>query len=171
MQRRMSVNLPEGQGLRFWKLTGREAVSEPFAWTLTLLGEDARINRSNLLGKSATVTLPTQNGLASRYLNGKVTRVAVSPVELSGTRYAAYTLTVEPDLWPMKLDRNMRIFQGKTVPEIVKEVLNEYQVKVDDNLTENFRAWGLNLKELITKSTSIRPQIQALPQSAHSLAL
>ena len=71
----------------------------------------------------------------------------------------------------MKLDRNMRIFQGKTVPEIVKEVLNEYQVKVDDNLTENFRAWGLNLKELITKSTSIRPQIQALPQSAHSLAL
>jgi len=146
MQRRIAVNLPEGQGLRFWKLTGREAVSEPFVWTLTLLGEDARINRSNLLGKSATVTLPTQNGLASRYLNGKVTRVAVSPVELSGTRYAAYTLTVEPDLWPMKLDRNMRIFQGKTVPEIVKEVLNEYQVKVDDKLTENFRIWDYSVQ-------------------------
>lgn len=121
-------------------------MSEPFVWTLTLLGEDARINRSNLLGKSATVTLPTQNGLASRYLNGKVTRVAVSPVELSGTRYAAYTLTVEPDLWPMKLDRNMRIFQGKTVPEIVKEVLNEYQVKVDDKLTENFRIWDYSVQ-------------------------
>ncbi|WLI77594.1 type VI secretion system tip protein TssI/VgrG [Kosakonia sp. H02] len=146
MQTRISVNLPEGQGLRFWKLTGREAVSEPFIWTLTLLGEDARINRSNLLGKSVTVTLPTQNSLSSRYLNGKVTRVAVSPVELSGTRYAAYTLTVEPDLWPMKLDRNMRIFQSKTVPEIVKEVLNEHQVHVDDKLTENFRVWDYSVQ-------------------------
>ena len=30
-----------------------------------------------------------------RYINGKVTRVAVSAVELTGTRYAVYQLTVE----------------------------------------------------------------------------
>lgn len=38
--------------------------------------------------------------------------MAVSAVELTGTRYAVYQLTVEPDLWPMKRDRNLRIFEG-----------------------------------------------------------
>ncbi|MFB5034782.1 contractile injection system protein, VgrG/Pvc8 family, partial [Enterobacter hormaechei] len=104
----------------FWKLSGREAMSESFALTLTLLGTDARIDRSKLLGQPVTVTIPTQNLLTSRYINGKVTRVAVSAVELTGTRYAVYQLTVEPDLWPMKRDRNLRIFQGQTVPQIVK---------------------------------------------------
>lgn len=65
----------------------------------------------------------------------------VSPLELSDTRYAAYTLTVEPDLWPMKRDRNMRILQGKTAPEIVKEILHDLQMNVDDQLTENYLVW------------------------------
>ncbi len=98
-------------------------MSESFALTLTLLGTDARIDRSKLLGQPVTVTIPTQNLLTSRYINGKVTRVAVSAVELTGTRYAVYQLTVEPDLWPMKRDRNLRIFQGQTVPQIVKTLL------------------------------------------------
>ncbi|MDK9986242.1 phage late control D family protein, partial [Enterobacter asburiae] len=84
-----------------------------------VLGTDARIDRSKLLGQPVTVTIPTQSLLTSRYVNGKITRVAVSAVELTGTRYAVYQLTVEPDLWPMKRDRNLRIFQGQTVPQIV----------------------------------------------------
>ncbi|OUQ98518.1 type IV secretion protein Rhs, partial [Pluralibacter gergoviae] len=114
MLNRITVTLPAGE-LLFWKLSGREAISESFALSLTLLGTDARIDRSRLLGQPVTVTIPTQSLLSSRYINGKVTRVAVSATELSGTRYAVYTLTVEPDLWPMKRDRNLRIFQGQTV--------------------------------------------------------
>ncbi|MBJ6598893.1 type VI secretion system tip protein VgrG, partial [Enterobacter asburiae] len=77
----------------------------------------------------------------SRYVNGKITRVAVSAVELTGTRYAVYQLTVEPDLWPMKRDRNLRIFQGQTVPQIVKTLLGEHQVNVEDKLTGSYRVW------------------------------
>ncbi|KAB0846292.1 contractile injection system protein, VgrG/Pvc8 family, partial [Cronobacter sakazakii] len=116
MLNRITVQLPV-EGLLFWKLSGREALSEPFMFTLTLLGTDARADRSALLGQPVTVTIPTQALMTPRYLNGKVTRVAVSAVELSGTRYAAYELTVEPDLWPMQRDRNLRIFQGQTVPQ------------------------------------------------------
>ena len=54
---------------------------------------DARIDRSKLLGQPVTVTIPTQNLLTPRYINGKVTRVAVSAVELTGTRYAVYRYT------------------------------------------------------------------------------
>ncbi|EMH4164444.1 type VI secretion system tip protein VgrG [Pluralibacter gergoviae] len=140
MLNRITVTLPDGE-LLFWKLAGREAMSEPFALTLTLLGTDARIDRSRLLGQPVTVTIPTQSLLAPRYINGKITRVAVSATELSGTRYAAYALTVEPDLWPMKRDRNLRIFQGQTVPQIVQALLAEYQVNVEDRLTGSYREW------------------------------
>ena len=140
MLNRITVQLPV-EGLLFWKLSGREAMSESFALTLTLLGTDARIDRSKLLGQPVTVTIPTQNLLSSRYINGKVTRVAVSAVELTGTRYAVYQLTVEPDLWPMKRDRNLRIFQGQTVPQIVKTLLGEHQVNVEDKLTGSYRVW------------------------------
>lgn len=140
MLNRITVQLPV-EGLLFWKLTGREAMSESFALTLTVLGTDARIDRSKLLGQPVTVTIPTQNLLTSRYVNGKITRVAVSAVELTGTRYAVYQLTVEPDLWPMKRDRNLRIFQGQTVPQIVKTLLGEHQVNVEDKLTGSYRVW------------------------------
>ena len=140
MLNRITVQLPV-EGLLFWKLSGREAMSESFALTLTLLSTDARIDRSRLLGQPVTVTLPTQSLLSPRFINGKITRAGVSAVELSGTRYAVYTLTVEPDLWPMKRDRNLRIFQGQTAPQIVKTLLGEYQVNVEDRLTGSYRVW------------------------------
>ncbi|MDU7201155.1 MAG: type VI secretion system tip protein TssI/VgrG, partial [Enterobacteriaceae bacterium] len=140
MLNRITVQLPV-DGLLFWKLSGREALSEPYALGLTLLGTDARIDRSQLLGKSVTVTVPTQDMTSPRYFNGKVTRVAVSAVELSGTRYAVYQLSVESDLWPMQRDRNLRIFQGQTVPQIVKTLLSESKVNVEDKLSESYRVW------------------------------
>lgn len=140
MSNRITVQLPV-EGLLFWKLSGHEAMSEMFELSLTLLGSDARLDRSKLLGQPVTVTIPTQNALSSRYFNGKITRVAVSAVELSGIRYAVYQLIVEPDLWPMKRDRNLRIFQGKTVPQIINTLLSEYQVNVEDKLNGSYRVW------------------------------
>lgn len=140
MSNRITVQLPV-EGLLFRKLSGHEAMSEMFELSLTLLGSDARLDRSKLLGQPVTVTIPTQNALSSRYFNGKITRVAVSAVELSGIRYAAYQLIVEPDLWPMKRDRNLRIFQGQTVPQIINTLLSEYQVNVEDKLNGSYRVW------------------------------
>lgn len=140
MSNRITVQLPV-EGLLFWKLSGHEAMSEMFELSLTLLGSDARLDRSKLLGQPVTVTIPTQNALSSRYFNGKITRVAVSAVELSGIRYAAYQLIVEPDLWPMKRDRNLRIFQGQTVPQIINTLLSEYQVNVEGKLNGSYRVW------------------------------
>ena len=127
---RITAQLP-ADGLLFHTLKGTETLSRPFVLTAELLATDARIDRHALLGKPVTFTLPTDglmNALSPRYLNGKITRVAVRSQELSGTRYAVYALTVEPDLWPMKRDRNLRIFQSQTVPQIVQTLLKEYAV-------------------------------------------
>ncbi len=141
MVNRITVKLPV-DNLLFWKLTGREAISESFALTLSVLGAQPRVESKQLLGKAVIVTLPTHDDSSgNRYLNGKVTRVAASAVELSGTRYSVYQLTVEPDLWPMKRDRNLRIFQSQSVPQIVKTLLSEYNVNVEDKLFGSYRVW------------------------------
>lgn len=140
-QIRTTVNLAAAPELLFWKMSGSESLSEPFEYALTLLGEDARIDRSQILGQPITVDIPAQGGAIRRYINGRVTSVAVTSVELSGERYAAYQLSVESDLWPMRLARNMRIFQAQTIPQIVQTLLSEQGVKVDDQLTQSYRVW------------------------------
>jgi len=140
---RITAQLP-ADGLLFHTLTGTETLSRPFVLTAELLATDARIDRHALLGKPVTFTLPTDglmNALSPRYLNGKITRVAVRSQELSGTRYAVYQLTVEPDLWPMRRDRNLRIFQSQTVPQIVQTLLKEYAVNVETRLAGSYRVW------------------------------
>ena len=137
---RITVQLPV-EGLLFWKLGGTEALSSAFEITVQLLSTDARIERKALLGQPITVTIPTQNLMGTRYLNGKITKVSVSSTELSGTRYAVYSLVMEPDLWPMKRDKNLRIFQSQTVVQIVKTLFSEYNVTVEDKLTGNYRVW------------------------------
>ncbi|NIE52524.1 type VI secretion system tip protein VgrG [Pantoea sp. Ap-870] len=137
---RITAQLPM-DGLLFWKLTGAEALSQSFELNAELLATDARIDRHALLGQPVTFTLPTQSLPSPRYLNGKITRVAVRSEELSGTRYAVYQLRVEPDLWPMRRDRNLRIFQGQTVPQIVQTLLQENGVNVETRLGSSYRVW------------------------------
>ncbi|MGD8165008.1 contractile injection system protein, VgrG/Pvc8 family, partial [Pantoea sp. FN0307] len=88
MSERITARLPQ-EGLLFWKLEGREALSHPFELTVTLLGPDARADRHALLGQPLTLDIPTGRFLAgTRHLNGKITRVAVHSEELGGTRHA-----------------------------------------------------------------------------------
>ncbi|WLI79089.1 hypothetical protein Q5705_15435 [Kosakonia sp. H02] len=61
MQDRITVTLPV-DGLLFWKLSGREALSEAFTLSLTVLGTDARTDRSRLLGQPVTKSLMRKHG-------------------------------------------------------------------------------------------------------------
>lgn len=141
MSDRITAQLPL-EGLLFWKLAGREALSHAFELTVTLLGADARIERHALLGQPLTLAIPTGQFLSgTRYINGKITRAAVKSEELGGTRYAVYELTLEPDLWPMKRDRNSRIFQGQTAVQIIHQLLAEYGVQVENRLKGSYREW------------------------------
>ena len=141
---RITVTTPAGDGaLMFWKLSGMEVVSRSFALEVGLLSTDARLDRKSMLGQPITINIPTQGPTATpRYLNGKITSVNVqSSTEVNGSRYAIYTLKMESDLWPMLRDRNQRIFQNQRVPDIIKTVLTEYGVHVEDKLTGEYRSW------------------------------
>ncbi|MEI2602967.1 type VI secretion system tip protein TssI/VgrG [Erwinia aphidicola] len=140
---RITATTPAGDGtLQFWKLEGMEVVSRSFELTVTLLSTDARLDRRAMLGQPITLTIPTAAlAAAPRYLNGKITSVKVHSADLNGTRYAVYTLVMESDLWPLKRDRNQRIFQNQRLPDIIKTVLGEYGVNVEDRLAGDYRTW------------------------------
>ena len=137
---RITVSLPQ-DGLLFWKLEGEEALSEAFTFTVTLLSHDPHIDRHALLGQPVTVAIPCHGPLATRYLNGKITSVQVQREQQQDTHYSVYSLTMEPDLWPMKHDSNLRIFQHQTVPQMIKTLLQENRVAVEDLLVAQYRQW------------------------------
>ncbi len=141
MLNRISVTPPAGaESLLFWKLNGTEVMSRSFSLNVTMLSQDENIDRKALLGKSLTVTVPTQT-LQPRYFNGKITEVNLQGTELNGVRYAVYLLKIESDLWPLLRDRNQRIFQNQRAPDIIKTVLAGYGVKTEDRLTGEYRSW------------------------------
>ncbi|MDJ0087413.1 type VI secretion system tip protein TssI/VgrG [Pantoea allii] len=141
MFNRITVIPPAGaESLLFWKLNGTEVMSRSFTLNVTMLSQDENIDRKALLGKSLTVFVPTQS-LQPRYFNGKITEVNLQGTELNGIRYAVYLFKIESDLWPLLRNRDQRIFQNQRVPDIVKTILSEYDVQVEDKLTGEYRNW------------------------------
>ncbi len=57
-------------------------------------------------------------------------------------RYFRYQLTGRPWAWLMTRTADCRIFQNKSVPDIVKEIFNKYgSAKFDVKLTGEYRPW------------------------------
>lgn len=99
----------------------REAVSEQSEMVLHLLSTDAAIDPKRLLRKPVTVTVDLAGG-GERYFNGLVRRF----VQLGKTEsFVSYRAEVVPATWFLSLTTDCRIFQAKSVPDIVKEVLTQ----------------------------------------------
>ena len=141
MPDRITVTTPLSEELLFWSVSGEETISQPFAFDVALLSRQPRLDEDVLLGKPITIAIPLPQTQGVRYLNGKVAGVETHSQELSGTRYTVCQLRMESDLWPLMHDRNQRIFQQKSVPEIIRQLLNEYGIAFEDRLTGNYPTW------------------------------
>lgn len=64
----------------------------------------------------------------ARFYRGLVNRVEVLPVR---NRHATYKITLVPWLWLLTKNSNYRIFQKKTVLQIIEDVLQPYTYPVD----------------------------------------
>lgn len=141
MFNRITATTPLADKLLFWSLSGRETLSTPFAFDVELLSRLPRLDKTALPGKPITLSIPLAQSQSRRYLNGKITSVDIRSQELNGTRYTVYRLRMESDLWPLQHDRNQRIFQNQTVPNIIKGLLTETNVIFEDRLTGTYRPW------------------------------
>lgn len=101
------------------------------------LGSTEDINFEDLLGQNVSIRL---NLLQSkRYFNGYVSSISQG---ISEGRYARYFATIHPWLWFLTRTADCRIFQNKTVPDIIKDLLREQGYSdIEDRLKGNYRTW------------------------------
>jgi type VI secretion system secreted protein VgrG len=105
--------------------TGGEAISHLFWFQLELWSENAGIKFEDILGQGISFGVNGPDGCEPRHINGIVTSFA----QLPGTfRLARYRATVAPKIWVLTRTENLRIFQDQDVPDILKKVLQGFDV-------------------------------------------
>jgi type VI secretion system secreted protein VgrG len=119
-------------------LDGTEQLGRPFSYELSVLSEDEAIALDDILGQNVTIRLDLPDE-KHRFFNGIVTRFAqVGRSE----NHASYQATVRPWLWFLTQRADCRIFQGKTVPEIVKAVFQGAGfTDFKDELSRTYPPW------------------------------
>jgi type VI secretion system secreted protein VgrG len=129
---------PLGERVAFYSMSGRETLGQLFSYEVDLLSSDDSIDLSELLGQGATVVLERTDGTI-REFTGFVTQFSL--VGEHGN-YARYRASLRPWLWFLGQNRNSRIFQAQTVPEIVKDLFRERGFSdVEDKLHGKYPTW------------------------------
>jgi type VI secretion system secreted protein VgrG len=120
------VRSPFASGsLRVLAVHGREAVSEPFRYEVELESNESAIDLAGAVGNGLAVAV-RRTGAAPRWIHGVVTRFAQVPAPVHAARYRA---ELRPWLWMLALRADCRIFQGKTVPQILDALFAGYAVR------------------------------------------
>ncbi|MDA8521084.1 type VI secretion system Vgr family protein [Acidovorax sp. NCPPB 4044] len=137
MTRRVTIQTPVGESLHFREMRGREGLSEVYSLDIDLQSESREVDPKALLGKNATVVVETEGG-GRRYIDGIVTRFGMQGQD---HRYYSYRLRLQPWVWLASRKSDFRIFQNKSVPQIIEEVLGVYGYPLDKKLSRSYRTW------------------------------
>jgi len=113
--------------LLFAGMQGKEQLGRLSSFTVNLVSTDKAVKIADVLGKPLTVSVMLSDGSTKRHFNGIVTHFRCTG--WSGDE-AAYEATVQPGLWLLSRRSDCRIFQDKSVPDIVKEVCAAYGANV-----------------------------------------
>ncbi|MBW5804061.1 type VI secretion system tip protein VgrG [Burkholderia sp. COPS] len=135
MNRVFTLDSPHGDDLKFHTLDGSDELGRLFEFRIEALADSHSLSLKDMLGKPVTVRIEQQD-LSTRYLNGIVARASLAGRRAE--RYYGYELIVRPWLWLATRRSDCRIFQNKTVPEIVQEVLSTYGFPIENHLAETY---------------------------------
>ncbi|NRR30304.1 type VI secretion system tip protein VgrG [Oxalobacteraceae bacterium] len=109
-------------GLLVEAFAADEAVQGCGARDLIVLSTSAHVDLNGLLGRGASLEASLANGSRTRF-SGDVTQVAMLGSEGG---LARYRLRLTPWLWRLSQVRNSRVWQDKSVVEIVESVFEAY---------------------------------------------
>ncbi|ATB37780.1 type IV secretion protein Rhs [Cystobacter fuscus] len=131
------VGSHEAESLSVSHISGREGLNRLYEFQVGFhpLGDEP-LDAQELLGTEAFLTVLLPEG-KTRHVHGWVR--AVDTLGQQGGRWR-YQVWVVPRAWWLTRVQHSRIFQGKTVPQIVKTVLEERGVKVMLSLSDSYEA-------------------------------
>jgi type VI secretion system secreted protein VgrG len=121
--RHIRVNTTLGEDKLFLEsFEGEERVSDLFRFELGLLTDDAAFQMDSLLNKPAVVSI-SQHDDTDRNFHGIINHI--EEVETRSEGYIVYRATMVPWAWLLTLFNDCRIFQNKSVPDIVTQVFSD----------------------------------------------
>ena len=100
---------------------GREEMARLFQFELDLISDDDPIAAADIVGKNVTFSILQSDG-TPRCFNGFVSQFVVGDEEGGRCNYQA---TVVPWLWFLTQTADCRIFQNKTVVEIIEQIFQD----------------------------------------------
>jgi type VI secretion system secreted protein VgrG len=135
--REVFIKTPFGDNvLLFHDLHGVESIGGLFEYHVNMLSENRCLPVDDILGKSVALRLLMPNG-ENRHFSGYVTRFSQTGVLGD---YVAYNARISPWLWFLTRTSNCRIFQNKSVPDIIKEIFGEHgMTDYKESLTSSYQ--------------------------------
>lgn len=114
-----------GKEFRVVDFTAQERISSLFEVNLTLASED-EITFDDVIGKEALLTIESEE--KDRYFHGIICQFMQTG---SKGNFFLYQARMVPSLWLLSLEQDCRIFQNKSVKDIIQEVLQEGGIPSD----------------------------------------
>ena len=102
--------------------SGVERVSEPFRFLLRLLSPNPNIDMGALLNEPVVLSI-LLNEDTERHIHGNICRIKM--LEQGSDAMTAYEAEVVPWFWFLTQFSNCRIFQNKSVPDIIEKVFRD----------------------------------------------
>jgi type VI secretion system secreted protein VgrG len=103
------------------EMSGEEHMSRLFSYDLRMLSAEDGLKAEDIVGKQVTFSVAYPDG-SERFFNGYVNRFSSLG---TGDRLSVYRAQVVPWLWFLTRSANCRIFQEKSVPDIIKDVFDK----------------------------------------------
>ncbi len=123
---KLSVQTESYHELLLDSFSGREAISEPFSFQLSLLSKDARLELKTLVGQPALLEVELADR-SSRCIHGYLSGFSYLK---SDEHISHYTATLSSWLSHLSLRIDSRIFQNQTVREVLHTVFSHYGAQV-----------------------------------------
>jgi len=137
--RKVSITTPLGDDeLIFQSLMGHEEMGRLFEFDIELVREQKKgsVDVNALLGKDMTVKLEMSDG-SIRHFNGAT--IQFKHTGFSGGLFH-YHAVLRPWLWFLTRKTNCHIFQEMTIPDIVKQILQDHAyVEVEYKLEDSYQ--------------------------------
>ncbi|WP_242630955.1 type VI secretion system Vgr family protein [Variovorax paradoxus] len=125
--------------LIFRSMHGTEGLSQLFEFEVDLLSPSVSLDMKSVLGKPLSLEIQTVG--EPRFLNGQIVRFTMVGRESSTSRYVVYRATVRPWLWYLTRTSDCKIFQNKSVVDILEEVFADYNFAFEKKLSGTYRQW------------------------------
>jgi len=137
MHRALIAHTPLGEAWWATSLTGTEALSRLYAFTVGLKSNDPDIDCQALIGEVAAVELEAQDGV-KRYFSGQIVKAGARGKD---GRHWAYEAVIAPKLWHASRRSDFKIWQNLTVREIANEVLGNNAIRFEWRLKTAYKIW------------------------------